>query len=384
MIRFVVDRFLLLPLGAAIALVWANTAGESYFRFAHALAFPVNEIGMAFFLALIAHEAVEATMPGGALHTWQRWGLPVVAAIGGALGAVATYLAWVNWQHELVLTEAWPMAVAIDIAAGYYVLKIVKPHHGAIPFLLLLAIITNALGLAIMLLEPPRVGARAGGAVLLLAAVGLATVLKWRRVKAFWPYIAVCGTLSWLAFYAEGIHPALALVPIVAFLPREPRAHNPFADPPDDDAVHHVEHQWNLAVQGVLFLFGLVNAGVLITAYDTGTWALLAAALVGRPLGILAAVGLALAVGFHLPPRLGWRDLVVVALASSSGFTFALFFGTSLLPVGAVLAQTKVGALLSVAGAALAIAAARMLKVGRSTTPAGPRRIPRHGFARRA
>ena len=44
LVRFVMDRFLLLPLGAAIAIVWANTASESYFRFAHALAFPVNEI----------------------------------------------------------------------------------------------------------------------------------------------------------------------------------------------------------------------------------------------------------------------------------------------------------------------------------------------------
>ena len=52
-LRFVNDRFLWLPLGAALALVWANVAAESYFRTAHALAFPVNEIGMALFLGLI-------------------------------------------------------------------------------------------------------------------------------------------------------------------------------------------------------------------------------------------------------------------------------------------------------------------------------------------
>ena len=32
--RHLLDRFLLLPLGAAIALVWANSAAESYFTFA--------------------------------------------------------------------------------------------------------------------------------------------------------------------------------------------------------------------------------------------------------------------------------------------------------------------------------------------------------------
>jgi NhaA family Na+:H+ antiporter len=282
----IIDRFLVLPLGAAIAIVWANLAGESYFSFAHGLAFPVNEIGMAFFLALLTQEVVEATMPGGALHTWRRWSLPIVGAVGGGLGAVATYLAWVAWRHELVLAAAWPIASAIDIAAGYYVLKIVKPRHGAIPFLLLLAIATNALGLVAMGLGTFRVGAGAGGAALVVGAVGLAALLRRRRVAGFWPYIAICGTLSWIGCYLAGAHPALALVPMVPFLPHRPRAHNPFADPTSDDSVHHVEREWNHGVQAVLFLFGLVNAGVLMSAYDTGTWAILAASMIGRPLGM--------------------------------------------------------------------------------------------------
>ena len=33
-LAFVVDHYLLLPIGVLIALVWANTAGEGYFRFA--------------------------------------------------------------------------------------------------------------------------------------------------------------------------------------------------------------------------------------------------------------------------------------------------------------------------------------------------------------
>src|SRR5689334_11383604 len=113
--RFIFDRYLLLPLGAAIALVWANTAGESYFRFAHALAFPVNEIGMALFLALVTQETIEALMPGGALHTWRRWGMPLLAALGGALGATLAYLTFVHFKHEEVLAQAWPIACAIDV-----------------------------------------------------------------------------------------------------------------------------------------------------------------------------------------------------------------------------------------------------------------------------
>jgi NhaA family Na+:H+ antiporter len=155
------------------------------------------------------------------------------------------------------------------------------------------------------------------------------------------------------------------LIPIVPFLPRKPRRLNVFADPEDDGAVHHFEHEWNEGVQVVLLLFGLVNAGVLLTGYGTGTWALLIAALVGRPLGILVAVGLAQAMGLHLPRRIRWRELVVIGLATSSGFTFALFFATGLLAPGPLLSEIKIGALSTVAAAFVAMAAARLLRVGR-------------------
>src|SRR5262249_35832236 len=92
LVRTVFDRFLLMPIGALIALIWANTASESYFVFAHRLSFAVNEIGMAFFFALMAQEVAEAVMPGGALQTWRRWSLAIVGALGGMAGAVAVYL----------------------------------------------------------------------------------------------------------------------------------------------------------------------------------------------------------------------------------------------------------------------------------------------------
>ena len=139
-----------------------------------------------------------------------------------------------------------------------------------------------------------------------------------------------------------------------------------FADPPDDDAVHHAEHEWNTVVQVVLFLFGLVNAGVhaaRLRHRHVGR----AGRRTGRPAARYSRwrSALALAAGLHLPRRVGWRELVVVALATSSGFTFALFFATGLLPTGPVLTQIKIGALATVAGALLAFGAARLLRVGR-------------------
>jgi NhaA family Na+:H+ antiporter len=362
--RFV-HRYLALPTGVAIALVWANTAPERYFVFAHSFAFPVNEIGMALFVGLIMQEIVEAVMPGGALHSWRRWSLPLLAAAGGIAGSGGFYLAYVHGHYESILEAGWPIACAIDIAAAYYVLKTILPRSGALPFVLLLAIATDLFGMLIIAPQYQTVAVHGGGLGVMLVALGIAGAMRALKVRSFWPYLAVCGTLSWVALYREGLHPAFALVPIVPFLPHEPRRLDLLADPPDDDAVHHFEHEWNTLVQAVLFFFGLVNGGVLLRGYDTGTWALLLGALVGRPLGILTAVGAAVAAGWHLPRGLGWRQLLVAALASSSGFTFALFFATGILSTGPLLAQLTIGAVGTAAGSLLAIGAARLFRVGR-------------------
>src|SRR5205823_4682931 len=51
---FFVEHSLALPVGAVIALVWANTGGASYRAFADALEFAVNDVGMVFFFGLAA------------------------------------------------------------------------------------------------------------------------------------------------------------------------------------------------------------------------------------------------------------------------------------------------------------------------------------------
>ncbi len=251
------------------------------------------------------------------------------------------------------------------MAAGYYLLKTIFRRSAAPHFLLVLGIATNAVGVLILAVWPAFTPQHLGAALLLLVAVAIAAAIHRSRVRVFWPYLVLCGTLSWLAFYWAGVHPALALVPIVPFLPRRPRAGNPFADPAPDGIVHRAEHEWNAVVQVVLFLFGLVNAGVLLRGADTGTTAVLIAALVGRPLGVLGGVALGITLGLHLPTSIRWRELIVIALATTSGFTFALFAAASLLPLGGVLTQIKVGALATAGGALATLGVARLLRVGR-------------------
>ncbi len=101
--RFAVEHLLLLPLGAAIALVWVNLLPESYFTFSYAIAFAVNDIAMVFFFALITKEVVEATAAGGVLHPWRRALLPVVASIGAMVVPALLHIQIVEALEEPML-----------------------------------------------------------------------------------------------------------------------------------------------------------------------------------------------------------------------------------------------------------------------------------------
>ena len=368
LLNLAVEYSLALPIGAAVALVWANAFNVSYNRSAHALEFPVNDIGMVFFFALAAKEVVEATAPGGALHTWRRAALPVIAAAGGMAVPALFYVLCVRYANETALLRGWAIPCATDIAFSYLVAKVIFRHHPALPFLLLLAIVDDALGLVILAMFYPAGELRLlAGALLMAAALLVAFGLRRTRVASPWPYVLAAGTLSWSALYAGGLHPALALVPIIAFVPHGARDRGLFVEAPPDsrDTLSRFEHQWKLPVQIVLFLFGLANAGVPLHEYGTGPWAVLAGLVAGKPSGIGVAVALAVAAGFRLPDRFGWRDVIVVGCASGIGFTVALFFATASFRQGPMLDQTKIGALFSLGSAALAGLAAKLLRSGR-------------------
>ena len=366
-LAFVVDHYLLLPIGVLIGLVWANTAGEGYFRFAHALRFPVNDVGMALFIGVITEEVLEAVMPGGALYRWRRTLLPVVAALGGVLGATAVYLLYLQSHYEFMLLDGWPVAAALDVAFAYFIAKAIFPRReGPIAFLLLIAVVSDALGVVSIAMWFPADDGYPAALGLMAVTVAVAAWLRSARIDRIWLYLITSGALSWLACYWSGISPALALVPIVPFLPHRPRGLDLFVEAPPA-APRRFEHVFRYPVQVVLLFYGLVNGGVVLAGETPGAWAVLTAALVGRPIGILASVALGMAVGLRLPAHLRWRELIVVSLAASAGFTFALFFATAIMPPGPLLGELKLGALSTAVGALVALATARILRVGRFT-----------------
>jgi NhaA family Na+:H+ antiporter len=372
--RFVLDNSLLLLAGTGAAVVWANLDFRSYDRVAHPLHFVVNDIGMVFFFALAAKEVFEATLPGGALASPRRALSPLAAAVGGMVLPALIYLGLTWARGPADLARGWAIPCATDIAFSAMVARIVFPAgHPAIPFLLLLAIADDALGLIILAIFYPS-GALSFSALAVLMATAfiVALCLRRRRVQSFWPYVLGPGILSWAALYAGGFHPALALVPIVPFMPHGRRDLGVFDEREkyQPDTLNKFEHWWATPVQVVLLLFGFANAGVPFAQIGAGTYYVVAGLLLGKPVGILAFAGIARLVGGHLPPGLRVSDLLVVGLVAAIGFTVSLFFATAAFPAGTALAETKMGALLSFVAAPIAVVVSRMLRVRANWQPA--------------
>jgi NhaA family Na+:H+ antiporter len=280
-------------------------------------------------------------------------------------------LTWARGPADLA--RGWAIPCATDIAFSAMIARIVFPAgHPAIPFLLLLAIADDALGLLILAIFYPS-GALSFSALGALMAVAFLSAiwLRRRHVQSFWPYVLGPGVLSWAALYTGGFHPALALVPIVPFMPHSRRDLGVFDEREEyqPDTLNKFEHWWATPVQVVLLLFGFANAGVPFTQMGAGTYYVLAGLLLGKPIGILAFSGMARLAGGHLPPGLRQSDLLVVGVVAAIGFTVSLFFATAAFPAGDALAETKMGALFSFVAAPIAVVLSRVLRVRASWQP---------------
>ena len=391
-ITFLLENSLFLIFGAAIALVWANTAGQSYHDVTHVLHFAVNDILMAFFFLLAGKEIREAMLPGGALSSVRTASLPLMATLGGMLGPAAFYIVGVKFLLMPALMDGWAIPMATDIAFSYLVAKMIwgkSDANGKTPapivFLLLLAIADDAGGLIVLASFYPQelmvnFGHLVGSSfladhqmVVFGSFVGLAiatSLIFWKklRITNFWFYLLVPGVLSWFGFFFGGIHPALALVPLAWCMPHEHADLGIWAPGESNrkDTLNVMEHWWKNPVELILGLFGFVNAGVALSAMGEGTWLVLGGLLFGKPIGIVLMTKIGQVFGLRLPEGMFTKDLIVVGLAAGIGFTVALFVAVVAFPTpGPLLDSVKMGALLSFGAAAITFAAAKVLGVGK-------------------
>ncbi len=426
--RTVIDYSVLLIVGTLVALVWANLAhqrgSESYRDFIHwdvtslwsaaddpqplsdavvdrgqageagsqgdhqaghdehqaghdehagqhglTLHFIVNDMLMALFFAIAAKEVWESLLPGGALSNPRKAATPLLATVGGILGPAAVYLCGglLTGTHE-TFGNGWAIPCATDIAFSYLVARMIfGAGHPAIAFLLLLAIADDAAGLLILAVFYPQAPIEPMWLLWTVAAMLTAFLMQRSKVHSHWAYMLGPGVVSWFSFYQANIHPALGLVPIIPMLPHAFTDLGIFVREEMDrhDTLNEFEHFWKTPVEVILGMFGLVNAGVVLSSLGTGTWLVLAGLLIGKPLGItlltlFAEKGLKL----EKPAGMDYRHVITLGMVAAIGFTVALFVSVAAFRVpGAVQDSVKMGALLSFGAAPLAILIGKMLGV---------------------
>ena len=323
---------LLLISGALAALVWANLDPASYHALVdfviwdhapigHAhydatgaleyrtltLHYLINDVLMALFFAMAAKEVWDAIILRDGSLRGKKAATPLIATIGGMLGPVTVYLglaAILGSETFAAVAHGWAIPTATDIAFSYLVGRMIfGAAHPAVSFLLLLAIADDAGGLIILAVFYPT-GDLAPAWLLLSLGASVAVYLGFnagplwldqgkptrpvstlvRKTLSFWPYL-IGGAASWYGFQEAGIHPALGLLPIVATIPHADRDFGFFSEGEDQqpDLLNHIEHLIKTPVQFVLFLFGLLNAGVEFSAIGSPTWLVLAGLMIGKP-----------------------------------------------------------------------------------------------------
>ena len=367
-----------LILGVITAVLWANLDHAGYEAAMHwapvghiNLHFLVNEIFMVLFFGIATKEITEACLPGGALNPPSRAINPLFATVGGVLGPVGVFFAYLWITGDSAPANGWGIPTATDIALAWLVARVAfGKSHPAVSFLLLLAVADDGIGLGIIAIfypdpahpvEPMFLG------LVLVGALG-AWAMRKKDIQNFALYLIGPGVLSWTGLFMAHLHPALALVVVVPFLPASASDQGLFAEldaehAHQDDPLNRFEHFFKGPVEIGLFFFGLANAGVGFSSMGTATWAVLVALVVGKTLGIVAFGGLAHVLGFKLAEGMSFRSLFVAGLTAGLGLTVALFVAGVAYTDPALQGAAKMGALFSAGVAPLVLIAAKFLRV---------------------
>ncbi len=372
-------------------LVEYQPLGSQTSVFGHALTvhFLINGVFMVFFFGTATKEITDSVLPGGVLNPIRTAVNPLLGTVGGVLGPaflylLLTYIFYGGTDDFSVVANGWGIPTATDIALAWLVARLVFGNgHPAVNFLLLLAVADDGIGLGIIAVfySDPELPIRPVWLLLVVGAMGVAWGMRRLNVRSWVPYIAVAGLMSWVGLLQASIEPALALAPVVPFLPS-----NPHGETEDDAGLdtrgmsEHVathrhspleqfEHHLKLFVDLGLFFFAFTNAGVGLGSINTVTALVLASLIVGKTVGIAGFSIAGTWMGFPLPNGMGIRHLAIAGLIAGIGLTVALFVAGKAFPGPPFQDPAKMGAVLSGLVAFLALGAGAALKVKDGSGP---------------
>lgn len=379
--------------GVFVALGVANAAPEAYHHLLETpllpwqllghdlnLHFLVNDIFMVLFFGIAAKEITDAVLPGGSLNPPSKAINPLLGTLGGVLGPVGVFFLLVHMVYDgadnyAAVANGWGVPTATDIALAWLAARLVfGARHPAVNFLLLLAVADDAIGLGIIAIFYPDPAHPVAPVWLLCTLAGMIAAFGLRKAKVqnWVAYILLGGGLAWLGLIQAHLHPALALVFIVPFLPAERPQMGlieegedvPGADPVHGDTpLQRFEHTLKLPVDLGLFAFAFANAGVEFTNMGPLTWIILASLVVGKTVGIAFCSGLGMKLGFPLPAGMDFRALVTAGLVAGLGLTVALFVSAQAYTIPELQGEAKMGALFSGGVFGLALLVGKLMRI---------------------
>jgi len=330
--------------------------------------FLINDIFMVIFFGIATVEITQSVLPGGSLYPIKRAINPLLGTLGGVVGPIVLYLSFCALFDRQDAVMGFGIPTATDIALAWLVARLVfGPKHPAVSFLLLLAIADDAIGLIII-----AVFYTTGEVNVLYLGITLVGMLvcylfRKNKIHSIWPYIIIGGGLSWVGLMLTHVHPALALVFIVPFLPHDNAVlHKRIFDdePTDKSSLAIFEHTFEYSVVFGLFGFGLANAGVEFAGVNMITWFVLVSLLMGKTLGVSLFSWIGTKIGLPLPDGMDNNTLFLAGIVAGIGLTVALFVCGVAFPDNESLeGGAKMGALFSSGIAILAIVLGRVLKI---------------------
>jgi NhaA family Na+:H+ antiporter len=326
---------------------------------------------MALFFLVLGLE-IKFEVLRGEFSSPRRLALPILAAIGGMAGPALVYLA-IN-AGPGGAPRGWPIPAPTDVAFSLAALAVFgRRLPESLRLFLLTVAVADDLGAIVLigiLYSTPIHPTSLAGAVMTLAV--LATLSRWKTAPKL--VYAVGFVLVWAFTLQSGVNTSVAGFACALTVPISGRRSGQ-----DGLLKTFMNSLHPYVAYGVLPLFAFVAAGFSLA--EVGWKGLLSPPSVGvtiglflgKPLGVLAASGLA--VGLRLGRRpLGsnWLELTGVALLCGAGFTMSVFLAALAFPgvhgpePGVLRAAVIVGSALAVAagGATLAWAARRRGEAG--------------------
>ncbi len=342
----------LLVAAAAVAIIWANTPlADSYF------ALRDFEVGyepwhlrlslgawaadglLAIFFFLVGLE-LKREFVAGDLRKFSTAIVPIAAAAGGVLVPAVVYVLVVAGRPELI--HGWAIPTATDIAFAVAVLAIIGSHLPSALriFLLTLAVVDDLIAISIIAIFYTD---RIDFVPLLLA---LATIVVYgfiaqryraffgRRHLAAWLILLPIGVVAWALMHASGIHATIAGVLLGFTIPVLHKRGTGAEQQGGAGLAEEFEHRFRPLSAGVAVpVFAFFAAGVSVGGWEgvqaavthPVTFAIVAALVLGKPIGIVAMTWITTRLmRIRLDPELRWIDLFGVGLLAGIGFTVSL------------------------------------------------------------